>query len=183
MTAFWILAVATTFYTRWRNRYGGEDGSDQMMGIMSVAFAVGLLLDFDNRVAAFSIYFVGAQACLAYATAGICKLVSSEWRSGLAIRGVLATRTYGMEHWAKSIQSSSSLALAACWGTIAFETSFILAPILPEVPLFILCSIAGVFHAVVAVIMGLNGFFWSFVATYPAIIYLNQAVTTYLWPS
>jgi len=178
MTVLWTLVVATTFYIRWRHRYGGEDGSDQMMSIISVAFAGGLLLGFNNRSAAFCIYFIGSQACLAYATSGICKLVSPQWRSGFAIRGVLATRSYGTQRWAKVVQSSPLLALAACWGTIVFETAFILAPILSGTPLIILCSVAVVFHATIAVIMGLNGFFWSFLATYPAIAYLNQAVTS-----
>lgn len=180
MTASWTLTVVTMFYIRWRYRYGGEDGSDQMMTIMSVAFAASLLLDFDKRVAPLGIYFIGSQACLAYVTSGTAKLVSPQWRSGLAIRGVLATRTYGMTHWANSFQTWLSLALAVCWATIVLQTAFIFAPILPETPLLILCCLTAVFHALVAVIMGLNGFFWSFVATYPAIIYLNQAVTTYL---
>ncbi len=177
ITVGWTLAAATTFFTRWRMRYGGEDGADQMLSITSAALAAGLLLDVDNGLAALALVFVGAQGCLAYATAGIAKLISPQWRSGEAIRGVLATRTHGMRSPADLVRRWPLLAVAACWTTIAFETAFAVAPVLPLPALLVLFGVAASFHAVVAVTMGLNGFFWAFVATYPAIVYLNQIVT------
>ncbi len=30
------------------------------------------------------------------------------------------------------------------------------------------------FHVTLAFVMGLNGFLWAFVATYPAVIYCNE---------
>jgi hypothetical protein len=54
------------------------------------------------------------------------------------------------------------------------------APILPRQALLVLFAVAATFHVAVAITMGLNGFVWSFVATYPAIFYLNQVVTEHL---
>ncbi len=180
MTAAWTLAAATTLFGRWRNRYGGEDGSDQMLGIMTVTFAVCLVLSFGRGVREAGLYFVGAQACLAYATSGIAKLVSPQWRGGAAIQGVLSTRTCGIQSVAEIVQKSTPLALAMCWGTIVFESAFVSAPVLPRGALFVLFGVAALFHLSVGAVMGLNGFFWSFVATFPAIAFLNQTVTDHL---
>lgn len=94
----WPVVAITTLLAGRLVTYGGDDGSDQMLTIMSVAFAVVLPLGLaDQRIAKAGLYFVGAQACLAYSAAGIAKLISPDWRSGIAIRGVLSTRTYGLE--------------------------------------------------------------------------------------
>lgn len=183
ITVGWGLAAATTSFTRWRTRYGGEDGADQMLSIISTALAAGLLLDLGTStdgLDALALYFVGAQGCLAYATAGIAKLVSPQWRSGAAIRGVLATRTHGMSAPAHLVRRWPLLAVTACWTTIVFEAAFAVAPVLPGAALLVLFGVAASFHAVVAVTMGLNGFFWAFITTYPAIWYLNEAVTGFL---
>jgi len=178
MRAAWTTAAVMTFFLRWRHRYGGEDGADQMLSILTTTLAACLLLSSVEGVKAAGLYFVGAQACLAYVTAGSAKLVSPQWRSGLAIRGILSTRTYGLRPLASQVQKSPCLALAMCWGVIAFESTFIFAPILPPVALLALLGVAALFHACVALTMGLNGFFWSFLAAYPAIVYLNQALTS-----
>jgi hypothetical protein len=177
MTIAWSIVAASMLVSGWRRKHGGDDGSDQMLNIMSVAFTVSLLLGFSNRVRESGLYFIGAQACLAYSTAGVAKLISQSWRSGLAIQGVLSTRTHGMQRLNMVIQKSSLLALVVCWGTIALETAFILAPVLPPMPLLALLAIAAFFHVGIALVMGLNGFLWSFVSTYPAIVFLNQSVT------
>jgi hypothetical protein len=78
------------------------------------------------------------------------------------------------------VQSWPPLAYALCWGTILFESAFVMAPILPQQALLVLLAVAATFHVAVAIIMGLNGFVWSFVATYPAILYLNQVITKHL---
>lgn len=96
MTIAWVTAAATTFYLRWRHRFGGEDGGDQMLSIMCATFALCLPLGFGSGALETGLLFMGAQAILAYRTAGMAKLVSAQWRSGTAIRGILSTRTYGM---------------------------------------------------------------------------------------
>jgi hypothetical protein len=180
MTIAWVIAAATTFYFRWRHRFGGEDGGDQMLSIMSATFTLCLALGFGNGVLEAGVLFMGAQAILAYTTAGIAKLASAQWRSGMAMRGILSTRTYGMRSLATVVQKWPALAYVLCWGTISLETAFVVAPMLPQQALLVLVAVAAMFHVAVAIAMGLNGFVWSFVATYPAIFYLNQVVTEHL---
>jgi hypothetical protein len=113
-------------------------------------------------------------------TAGIAKLFGKDWRSGWAITGILSTRTYGHPGAVRILSRAPWLSRALCYTTIAFELSFIAAPVLPIPILCVLLFIAGGFHLGCAYLMGLNGFFWAFVSTFPAIIFLNQSVTSLL---
>lgn len=176
ITVGWCFVASATLYARWRRGFG-DDGSDQMLTIMSVTFALALLLRGGDGVLEAGLLFIGAQACLAYTAAGVAKLVSPVWRGGHAIPGVVATRTYGLRPLSTLVRSIPGLALILCWGTIAFESSFVLAPFLPSVLLLGLLATAAAFHVGTALVMGLNGFLWAFVATYPAIVFLNQTVT------
>jgi hypothetical protein len=176
MTVAWTVVAVTTLITGWLLMNGGEDGSHQMLTILSVAFAISLLLSFADGLPEAGLYFVGAQSCLAYGTAGVAKLISPVWRRGEAIKGVLSTRTHGIVGPAILMQRHSMLALATCWATITFEVAFILAPVMPQPVLISLLATAAIFHLMSAYVMGLNGFLWSFGATYPAILFLNQSV-------
>ncbi|WP_412079587.1 hypothetical protein ACLF6K_39310 (plasmid) [Streptomyces xanthophaeus] len=178
----WPIVAITTLLAGRLVTYGGDDGSDQMLAIMSVTFAVVLPLGIaDPRIAQAGLYFIGAQACLAYSAAGIAKLISPEWRSGVAIRGILSTRTYGLERAARMVQRHPVLALGLASTTIAFECAFLFAPVLPSAALLFLLVVAAAFHASTAVAMGLNGFLWAFVATYPAIVFLNESVRGWIF--
>lgn len=179
MVASWSVTTVTGLYARWR-RGIGDDGSDQMLTIMSTAFALALSMSIVDGSIEIGLLFVGAQACLAYVAAGIAKLASPTWRTGLAIRGIFCTRTYGERHAASLLDRSPHVSLILCWGTIAFETLFLLAPVLPLPVLLALLTIAATFHLIIAFVMGLNGFLWVFTSTYPAIIFLNQS-TRSLW--
>jgi hypothetical protein len=175
LTVSWLVVAASGFVVRWRHKYGGEDGGDQMLTIMSTTFAVCLTVGYlSSVVRAAGLYFVGAQACLAHTASGLAKLSGRDWRTGSAIRGILSTRTYGMRSLGSVTQKFPFVSLLLCWITIVFETAFLAAPVLPRIALLMLLLVAGLFHLSVAYAMGLNGFFWSFVATYPAILFLNE---------
>lgn len=59
---------------------------------------------------------------------------------------------------------------------IGWEVSAVLVPFLPEPLVWIFLAFGLCFHAVVGTVMGLNTFFWTFVSTYPAILFLAQQV-------
>ncbi|MFD4033476.1 hypothetical protein ACFWVP_23935 [Streptomyces sp. NPDC058637] len=173
----WLVVAAGNILIDTRFLFAGSDGSDQMVTIVSVTLAVSSVLGSDSQLLGAGLFFIGAQACLAYSAAGVAKLISPAWRNGDAIRGVLSTRAYGVAAVTVFVQKSPMLALSLCWGVIAFEVTFILAPILPLPVLAALLGTAALFHLCCAVVMGLNGFFWSFLSAYPAVIFLNRAVT------
>ena len=148
----------------------GMDGSDQMnlqvFGALLLGHLGGSLLAYEA-----SMWFVAAQACLSYFTSGLAKALSPHWQSGNVVFGIFNTRTYGYEPIARCLLYRPGLEKVLRWGAVAMECSFGLAPFagFPGCLVFITWGVA--FHAMNAVIMGLNSFLWSFVATYPAVVY------------
>jgi len=92
----------------------------------------------------------------------------------------MKTRIYGHDGLGRWLDLRPGLSKALCWGTIAFECSFILAFIAEPKLLTALLLGGALFHASAALFMGLNGFFFAFVATYPAIVYLNRYVAAWM---
>ena len=58
---------------------------------------------------------------LSYLSAGFAKLISSDWRGGSAIAGVLNTRQYGTWPLAAWLSRYSWSAIFVCWSVILFE--------------------------------------------------------------
>jgi hypothetical protein len=178
-TAAWSTVAASMLYMKWRRQLG-DDGGEQMLLIMSVAFAISLMFHSAPGALEAGAYFVGAQACFSYLVAGVAKLMGPDWRRGNVIPLILSTRTFGARRTASLLERHPPLARMLCWGTIAFESSFLFAPLLPLPALIALLAIAASFHLGIAALMGLNGFLWAFIGTYPAIIFLNQGVHSLL---
>lgn len=157
----------------YRNILGG-DGSDHLLNLLFVVIFIMTVFDSNKNVKQYSIYFVAAQSMLAYFTSGLVKLVSPEWRSGKALYGIFNTETYGnatVSGFLKTAPNEISLILS--WTVIAMETMFPLVILLPtNLSLFFLVW-GIIFHVINAVLMGLNRFFWAFLATYPSIIFVN----------
>jgi hypothetical protein len=152
-----------------RSRFG-SDGADQMTIIvflsLALAFGIG-----QGRAYVVVLWFLAAQACLAYFTAGVAKLVSPWWRSGAALPGILSTRAYGHPWAGRMLARHRSVATAMSWSVILLECAFPLS-LLGVQPLTYLLLISGVlFHIGAAVLMHLDTFLWAFIATYPAIIF------------
>ena len=137
-----------------------------------------LVLDPNNEaIKAAIIFFISAQACLAYLTAGLVKLVSAQWRSGQALQGVMATKIYGSQRIHRGLNVWPKSGALICWLVIVFEITFPLALFCgPTIASFYL--VAGlVFHTAIAFSMGLNCFVWSFIATYPAVLWVCIRLT------
>ncbi len=154
----------------------GQDGSDQMNIVILVPSALAFLCHHEVAKVAV-LLFIAGQASLAYATSGISKLISPMWRSGDAIPQVLSTLSYGNGSAFRLLSSHQTLARIASWSVILYEILFgcwIVAG--PHAALGIL-AVGVLFHICCAAAMGLNCFLWSFIATYPAVLFS----ASYLW--
>jgi hypothetical protein len=151
----------------------GLDGSDQMNGVVLGALCLGLLSPtaFAQHAA---IWFIAFQALLAYLASGVAKLVSPTWRSGSAIRGIVRTHSYGKASVARILSENPRLSTAVCWGTIVFECAFPLIALATPQSCIAILVVGLSFHVGVAATMGLNNFVWSFLATYPAILWASR---------
>lgn len=171
LTADLLLTSVITFY--------GSDGSDQMTIILLVTFFLCCPPFATQTLLLSGLWFIAIQACLSYSIAGIAKLVSTEWRGGTAVYDIFCTKTYGSRWAAELLKDRRWLKLFLCWGVIIAETLFPLCLFLPWPFALIFLGWGLLFHLLNAIIMGLNSFLWAFLATYPAILFVNHVITTY----
>ena len=113
---------------------------------------------------------IGAQAVLAYYSAGVAKLAGVEWRSGSAAGQIVRTASHGSRA-AASLLAVRPIGVAASWATIAFELLTPLLLLLGAAGTLAFVVIALSFHLSVAWVMGLNNFVWAFAAALPALCF------------
>jgi hypothetical protein len=174
-----IVVVVTTLMVNLRSPYG-LDGSDQML----VQIYMPLLLAYlagSTIALEIAIWYVALQTCLSYFTSGAAKAISPMWRRGDIAFRIFNTRTYGYEPVATLLLGRPGLTRLVDWSAFTVEMAFPLAIVLgfPWVFFFIAWGVA--FHAMNALVMGLNSFFWAFVATYPALLYAAAVVSYHAW--
>ncbi len=172
LRAFLTIVVAVTTVAIALRSPFGLDGADQMAMFIFATLALVRLLPRPVVEVAF-IWTLTLQSCLAYFTAGIAKLVSPIWRSGAAIAGISSTRMYGSEAAARLVHGRPGLGFVLAWSVILMECLFPLALIAPLPIALVILASGAVFHIISGVVMGLNTFIWSFVATYPAILWCH----------
>jgi hypothetical protein len=165
-TVLFLAAAVTSLGLGVRVPFGME-GSGQMMTIICAALALSGLAPHDVVVQKAALWFLALQACLAYLTAGLAKYNVPAWRNGSFLLGILRTRCYGNLAVSKLLDAGRARLCSAL--VIGFECAFPLV-LLAGKPWALTFLAAGVvFHAINAFVLGLNVFFWAFVATYPAI--------------
>lgn len=153
----------------------GDDGSDQMNSVL-LAGLLCVALGPGTRIAEMGLWFVALQACLSYAASGVSKAVSPVWRSGEAVFLVMNTASYGSRGVATLLKDRPALHRALAWSVIVMESSFPLMLLMPPAYAWAFLAWGASFHLFCATVMGLNSFFWSFVATYPALLYCNRII-------
>ena len=174
LTANLLLTSVITFY--------GSDGSDQMTTIVLFTFFLCWTPFATPNLLVYGIWFIALQSCLSYLSAGVAKLVSAEWRGGTAVYDIFSTKTYGTRWASTFLKNRRWLKLFLCWSVILAEILFPLALFLPWPFTLVFLGWGFLFHLLNAIIMGLNSFLWAFLATYPAILFVNQTITSYFYP-
>lgn len=171
----WIaVAFGVNLVIHLRNRYG-LDGSDQMQTIVLAALLLyNVSPSHTGRVAA--ICFIAAQSILSYLTSGWAKAISPVWRSGQAVGSILNTGSYGGPAIAGVMHAHPILSRVASHATLVFECAMPLLVFLSPTACIAFIAAGVTFHAGIAAAMGLNLFFWSFVSTYPALLFLSHAI-------
>jgi hypothetical protein len=154
----------------------GHDGSDQMTMVLLPSLAVAYSVHLHGPCAWVALWFVTIQAMLAYATSGISKLVSPLWRSGLAIRLIFNTASYGAHGISKLLTRMPALAIVLAWSVILSESVMPIALTAPQAAVVPMLFLALTFHAATAVTMGLNCFVWAFAAALP-LVYVCTSFT------
>lgn len=159
-----------------RSRGFGLDGAHQMNLIILGHMAVFWSVPADSAIRPWCLVILGLHAVLAYVASGVFKAIGPMWRRGDAISGIMGAKIYGHRQMGRFLNSHRGLSFLVCWFTIVFEVSFVAAPFSDSGTLSALLAIGLIFHMANAVLMGLGGFLFAFVATYPAIVFLNSTL-------
>lgn len=151
------------------------DGAEKMAMVVAsgAAFqALGLVLHNQTLVLAGALW-TGGQLTIAYFAAGASKIMLANWRSGAAPRAALSSHMWGnrLSAWAVSLPGAAFL---LAWGVMIAELLFPLALLLPTPALAAVLGGFFLFHAVIALVMGLNTYPLAFLAAYPSALWLGQ---------
>jgi hypothetical protein len=150
---------------------GGLDGAQQMQTIIFASLLL-FYLSSDPLAKTDCLLFIGLQVLLAYLTAGVVKVKSSVWRSGTALGNILQRTRFRNEKVSHIVRKHPFLTKVVCWSVFTGECLFPLL-VLAGTQSCLLVLVAGIlFHLIIALVWGLNSFFWSFVAAYPAVLFL-----------
>lgn len=167
LTALGLVLLNVTLHAR---LLYGLDGSDQMATIVWAGLAAYWLAPSGWAQSA-ALAFVGAQFALAYITSGVAKAISPQWRGGEALPGIFSSGNHGLGA-AATLVGFRPVALAACWVIIAVEALGPPLAFLHPAVLAVFTALAAAFHLGVALTMGLNLFFWSFLASLACFVWL-----------
>jgi len=96
------------------------------------------------------------------------------WREGTFLPAIFQTAIYGHRRLGRLLSVRPALSSMLSRAVIAWECSFPLVLVAPPSVVAPVLLMGVAFHAVNAYLMGLNTFFWSFAATYPAILYCSH---------
>lgn len=161
-----LFFVTLLTSVRWRGTVAG--GADSMTLLILWTLSLAFWGHYCSSAwAKLPILYLGVQVCLSYCLAGLVKLAQPSWRKGEAIEVFL------QRHALPRVRASfGEIALRnrkfLAWALISFELLFPLA-LLDRGALFVACVLGFGFHFLNFIILGLNRFLWSWLASYPAL--------------
>ena len=165
-----LLAVGLFLLHRYNGPYNG--GSDRMALLTLVALTAAHLAP-TAAWRELALGYLAVQVVLSYVISGWVKIVNPEWRTGQALVDVFAFSAYPVSEGYRALALRPALLLAAGWGVMLFELAFPLGFLHPAA-LATALVLAALFHLANAVLFGLNRFFWTWIATYPALFWLQD---------
>lgn len=166
-----LLVVIFIRYVYYRGPFNG--GSDAMTHILLLTLTIGLLFSTNSIVFRAALLYLGLQTILSYFVAGVVKLRNRNWWSGLSLTFILMNSPYPTPSWIKKWMVDRSWSLFFSWGILIFEVAFPSVLLSFRVAVVFLC-VAFIFHLTNAFILGLNRFFWAWIAAFPAVVYLSS---------
>lgn len=168
LSPFTMAALLTGFffYAQIARPYG-TCGADQMANILSllllIYFVPGQLEALKHVVLAFATM----QISLAYLTTGFAKLSSREWRTGYGFAGVMHSYVYGRNALTRLLDTRPLSYRTVSWAIIMSQILTGVGILAGGWAMWLAFLCGASFHIGVAVLMRLNLFPWTFMATYP----------------
>ena len=126
---------------------------------------------------AVSLCAIAGQVLFCYFSNGLLKSIAPGWWKGSHLKILLQTGNYSRKGIA-GLAAKTGQPVFRLLGTVIviWELSAVIVPFLPAALLWTFLGIGVLFHLTIAVVMGLNTFFWSYLSAYPAILFSWQMV-------
>jgi len=157
-----------------RNIAYGAETENRFALIIIGALLLRSLVPTDTVTLA-TFWFIGLQACLSYITAGASKLMNANWRNGNGFKRVATSyELIPVKKVNIFFEENRTVARLLNWLVIFFECAFPVALFIGR-GLFWWFLVGGIIlHATIAIGLRLGKFFWIWIATYPALIFITQ---------
>ena len=168
----------TGFAALWLFQGPYNGGSDRMGLLILLCLTAAHFL--PGRGAELAFGYLAAQTVLSYFMSGWVKLRNPAWRSGQALGDVFAFSAYPVSEGLRGLATRPALLLWASRGVIGAEVAFPLA-LLSGPLLASALALMAAFHLANACLFGLNRFFWTWIAAYPSILWLQGRLLGDVW--
>jgi hypothetical protein len=157
------LALACTFAiaVRFRGTYNG--GSDAMLVVVLLGLAIA-----RSGWPRAGLAYIAAQLVLSYAIAGLAKLGDPRWRRGDAFAILVALPAYGVPKRLATLLARPAIGRVSAYATLAFECGFPIA-LVNHTACIAALAVGAAFHLGNAIVFGLDRFWWTWLAAYPAL--------------
>jgi len=157
-----------------RNLAYGAETENRFSLIIIGALLLRSLLPTDVVTLA-ALWFIALQVCLSYLTAGVSKLKNLSWRKGNGFQDVATSyELVPVKKINDFFEEHKGLSLLINWLVIVFECAFPVVLFASPVVLWNFLVAGIILHTAIAFGFRLGKFFWIWVATYPALIFIAQ---------
>ncbi len=161
-----VLAFVTLLVgTRFDGNFNG--GSDRMTLVVLSGLTIELAAPWWPAARLVGLGWIAVQLTLSYFVAGVAKLREPTWRNGSALGAILKSGHYVVP---PSVRQLPDIVVGALgFVTLGFELTFPLVFIVAHTaPAFFALALG--FHLVNFLVLGLNRFFWAWLAAWPALL-------------
>ena len=158
------------------DRFGGpyNGGSDRMGLLVLWCLTLSHWLP-PGTAQEVALGYLGVQVVLSYFISGQVKIANPDWRSGTALSEVFRFSAYPVSENLRALADRPRLLRVASWAVMLFELAFPLALLDARLTVAAL-TLAAAFHVANACLFGLNRFVWVWIASYPAILWLQATL-------
>ncbi len=169
-----VLCLGITFIANLLYAYrrsSDREGAENLYTILSTALLLAALCQQEQAAVSYTLLFIAAQTLFCYLVTGVFKIFAPDWRNGQAVYMVMNNDAFGRKRLAAFLGRNRYVSRIISLAVTVLLTAMPLCIFLPVPFCLGMLVIAGTFHLINGLVMGLNRFFIGFLGTYPSILY------------
>lgn len=162
---FTLVLIQLLIASRFRGAFNG--GADAMVLVLLTGLAISA---WSPRMVEVGLLYVAVFATFSYAASAISKLKNRSWWSGEALRSYALDSSYDVPASLMNLFKRPRLSFVLSWSLLLFELALPFC-LLNEQAIALWIGLGLLFHLTTFAAIGLNRFFWVWIASYPALFY------------